>query len=255
MHKELFLSSSDPYDNNLTYPRRLLLRSILRALIRVGLGALTRLEISGRENLPQGGPLILVGNHFSFIDPLAMIRVTPWPIEFLAGARMPNAPAIVTWIPKVWGVFPVYRGSVSRRALRAAEKVLSQNGVMGIFPEAGNWATVLRPARPGAAYLAVRTGAPLLPIGIDGLTDVFPCLRRGRRAKVTIRIGHLFGPFQVSGSGQARREQLEAIGHRMMERIAALIPEERRGHYADDPAIRAAARGTEIYPWADEPDI
>jgi 1-acyl-sn-glycerol-3-phosphate acyltransferase len=253
--KEPYLSRSDPYDDSLTYPRRLFIRSILRALTRFALGTLARLEITGRGNLPPGGPLIMVGNHFSFIDPLAMIRVTPWPIEFLAGAHMPNAPAIVTWIPKVWGVFPVHRGSVSRRALRAAEKVLSQDGVMGIFPEAGNWATVLRPARPGAAYLAARTGAPLLPIGIDGLTDVFPCLRRGRRAKVTIRIGRIFGPFRVSGSGQDRREQLEAIGNKIMEQIAALIPEERRGHYADDPAIRTAAQGTEIYPWADEPDI
>jgi 1-acyl-sn-glycerol-3-phosphate acyltransferase len=224
-------------------------------MIRLALGALTRLEILGRENLPPGGPLILVANHFSFIDPLAMIRSTPWPLEFLAGAHMPNAPAVVTWIPKVWGVFPVHRGSVSRSALRAAERVLAQNGVLGIFPEGGNWATVLRPARPGAAYLAARSGAPILPIGIDGLVDVFPRLRRGGRAKVTIRIGQQFGPFQVNGSGQERREQLDAIGHRMMRKIAALIPEERRGHYSDDPAIRAAAQGTEIYPWADEPDI
>jgi 1-acyl-sn-glycerol-3-phosphate acyltransferase len=224
-------------------------------MIRLALGALTRLDILGRENLPPGGPLILVANHFSFIDPLAMIRSTPWPLEFLAGAHMPNAPAVVTWIPKVWGVFPVHRGSVSRSALRAAERVLAQNGVLGIFPEGGNWATVLRPARPGAAYLAARSGAPILPIGIDGLVDVFPRLRRGGRAKVTIRIGKQFGPFQVNGSGQERREQLDAIGHRMMRKIAALIPEERRGHYSDDPAIRAAAQGTEIYPWADEPDI
>jgi 1-acyl-sn-glycerol-3-phosphate acyltransferase len=224
-------------------------------MIRLALGALTRLDILGRENLPPGGPLILVANHFSFIDPLAMIRSTPWPLEFLAGAHMPNAPAVVTWIPKVWGVFPVHRGSVSRSALRAAERVLAQNGVLGIFPEGGNWATVLRPARPGAAYLAARSGAPILPIGIDGLVDVFPRLRRGGRAKVTIRIGQQFGPFQVNGSGQERREQLDAIGHRMMRKIAALIPEERRGHYSDDPEIRAAAQGTEIYPWADEPDI
>jgi len=224
-------------------------------MIRLALGALTRLEILGRENLPPGGPLILVANHFSFIDPLAMIRSTPWPLEFLAGAHMPNAPAVVTWIPKVWGVFPVHRGSAARSALRAAERVLAQNGVLGIFPEGGNWATVLRPARPGAAYLAARSGAPILPIGIDGLVDVFPRLRRGGRAKVTIRIGQQFGPFRVNGSGQERREQLDAIGHRMMRKIAALIPEERRGHYSDDPAIRAAAQGTEIYPWADEPDI
>jgi 1-acyl-sn-glycerol-3-phosphate acyltransferase len=254
-HEELSLSLSNPGDPALHYPRRQTIRAVLRFLIRAALGTLTRLDILGREYLPKGGPLIIVANHFSFIDPLAMIRATPWPLEFLAGARMPNAPAAVTWIPKVWGVFPVYRGSVSRRALRSAEQVLAQNGVMGIFPEGGNWATVLRPARPGAAYLAARCGAPILPIGIDGLTEVFPQLRRGRRAKVTIRIGQPFGPFTASRPGQDRREQLAAIGHRMMERIAMLIPEERRGHYSGDPAVRAAAQGTEIYPWADEPDL
>lgn len=238
-----------------TYPRRLVIRGILRVLIRASLGSLTRLEIIGRENLPPGGPLIVIGNHFSFIDPVAMIRACPWPLEFLAGARMPNAPRIVTWIPALWGVFPVHRGAVSRKALRSAEQVLRQNGVMGVFPEAGNWATVLRPARPGAAYLAARTGAPILPIGLDGLTEVFASVRRGRRARVTIRIGRIFGPFEAEHGRGSRREHLDAIGERMMREIAALIPEELRGHYANDPAIRAAARGTEIYPWADKPDL
>jgi 1-acyl-sn-glycerol-3-phosphate acyltransferase len=237
------------------YPRRLAIRGILRTLIRAALGLLTHLEIIGQENLPAGGPLIVVANHFSYIDPLALIRSCPWPLEFLAGARMPNAPRIVTWIPALWGVFPVYRGSVSRRALRSAEQVLQQGGVLGIFPEAGSWATVLRPARPGAAYLAARTGAPILPLGLDGLTEIFPALRRGRRAKVQIRIGHTFGPFRVEKNGRSRREQLDQIGQHMMQEIAALIPEDRRGHFSSDPAIRAAAEGTEIYPWADEPDL
>ncbi len=256
-----WMMASDPstipysFTPSITYPRRLAIRGILRGLIRAALGILTRLEIVGLENLPAGGPLIVVGNHFSFIDPVAMIRACPWPLEFLAGARMPNAPRVVTWLPALWGVFPVYRGAVSRRALMSAEQVLHQGGVLGIFPEAGNWATVLRPARPGAAYLAARTGAPILPIGLDGLTDIFPALRHGRRAEVKIRIGRTFGPFRVERSRTDRREQLDQIGQRMMQEIAALIPEERRGHYANDPAIRAAAKGTEIYPWAEDPDL
>ena len=65
------------------------------------------------------------------------------------------------------------------------EAVLAQRGVVGIFPEAGSWAAVLRPARPGTAFLAARTGARLMPMGLDGLIDVFPYLSRGRRACVT----------------------------------------------------------------------
>lgn len=239
---------------NYPYPRRRLIRAMSQRLARLALATLTNLRIEGQENLPDGGPLLVVANHFSFIDPVAMIRAVPWPIEFVGGLQMPNAPAIVTWIPKVWGYYPVRRGTFSTDALRAAEAVLAQNGILGIFPEAGNWATVLRPARPGAAFLAVRTGAPILPIGFGHLNEVFPALRKGRRAHVSIKIGKPFGPFKAVGRGRDRRPKLEAIGHEMMKRIAQLIPPEKRGHYSRDPAIRAAAQGTEIYPWDANPE-
>ncbi len=241
-------------DPRFPYPRRRLIRSLLRQLSRVAFAVLTDLQIIGQENLPKEGPLLVVANHFSYIDPVAMVRATPWPLEFVGGFQMPNAPASVTWIPKVWGYYPVYRGTGSRYALRAAEAVLAQGGMLGIFPEAGSWATVLRPPRPGAAFLAVRTGARILPMGFGGLPEVFPHLRKGQRARVTVRIGKPFGPFHATGRGRARRQQLEAIGHEIMRRIAELIPPERRGHYSDDPAIRAAAQGSEIYPWADAPE-
>lgn len=236
------------------YPRRRLMRAFLQRVAYVALGALTDLEIHGQEHLPEDGPLLVVANHFSFIDPVLMIRVSPWPLEFVGGFELPNAPPIVRGLPKLWGYYPVFRGTGSRFALRASEAVLAQSGVLGIFPEAGNWATVLRPARPGAAFLATRTGARLLPMGFDGLTNVFPKLREGRRAKVVARIGKPFGPFVAQGRGRKRRRQLEDIGHQIMKRIAELIPPERRGHYSRDPAIRAAAQGTEIYPWDDAPE-
>jgi len=241
-------------DPEFPYPRRRLVRYLLQRLSRVAFAVLADFQIIGQENFPREGPLLVVANHFSFIDPVAMVRAAPWPLDFVGGFQMPNAPASVTFIPKLWGYYPVFRGSFSRRALRAAEAVLAQEGILGIFPEAGNWATVLRPARPGTAFLAVRSGAPILPIGLDGLTDVFPRLRKGQRARVTLRIGKPFGPFQATGQGRARRQQLEAISHEIMQRIAELIPSEQRGHYSDDPAIRAAARGTEIYPWDDAPE-
>ena len=241
-------------DPRFPYPRRRLIRGLLRRLTHVAFAVLTDLQIIGQENLPERGPLLVVANHFSFIDPVAMVRATPWPLEFVGGFQMPNAPASVTWLPRVWGYYPVFRGTGSRYALRAAEAVLAQDGILGIFPEAGSWATVLRPPRPGAAFLAVRTGARILPMGFDGLPHVFPRLRKGRRARVTVRIGRPFGPFHATGRGRARRQQLETIGHEIMQRIAELIPPERRGHYSDDPAIRAAAQGAEVYPWADAPE-
>jgi 1-acyl-sn-glycerol-3-phosphate acyltransferase len=241
-------------DSRYPYPRRRLIRGLLQSLARVALATLADLRIVGRENFPEEGPLLVVANHFSYIDPVAIVGVAPWPMEFIGGFHMPNAPASVTWLPKLWGYYPVYRGSASREALRASEAVLAQRGVVGIFPEAGSWAAVLRPARPGTAFLAARTGARLMPMGLDGLIDVFPYLSRGRRACVTLRIGEPFGPFRATGNGRAQRQQLEAISNEIMGRIAELIPRERRGYYSDDLSIRATARGTEIYPWADAPE-
>jgi 1-acyl-sn-glycerol-3-phosphate acyltransferase len=237
------------------YPRRRVIRAVLRTIIDGAFFVLSDLKIIGRENLPKNGPLLVAANHFSFVDPVAMIRATPWPIEFVGGTVFPNAPPVVRWIPSVWGRYKVVRGGSSRYALRAAEAVLNQGGVLGIFPEAGNWATVLRPARPGTAFLAARTAATIVPMGFDGLTEIFPSLSEGRRAKATVRIGKPFGPFSVNGRGRKRRRQLDEIGHEIMHHIAELIPPERRGFYSDDPAIREAAKGTEIYPWGDEPEI
>jgi 1-acyl-sn-glycerol-3-phosphate acyltransferase len=236
------------------YPRRRLVRKACQKLARAAFAILANLRVTGEENLPDGGPLLVVANHFSFVDPAAMIRAVPWPIEFVGGFQMPNAPAMVRWLPKVWGYYPVHRGSFSTDALRAAEAILEQDGVLGIFPEAGNWATVLRPARPGAAFLAVRSGTRILPMGFAGLNEIFPSLRKGRRAPIAIRIGKPFGPFRAEGRGRDRRPKLDAIGHEIMERIAQLIPPEKRGHYSEDPVIRAAAKGTEIYPWDENPE-
>ena len=237
------------------YPRRRLIRGLMGGLNRVLLALLTHFEVVGRENLPDGGPLLLVMNHFSFTDPAIVLRAVPWPIEGLGGFRLPHAPFWGGWILKLWGYLPLHRGTGARGALRAAEDVLAQGGVVGIAPEGGAWATVLRPPRPGTSFLAVRTKARVLPLGIDGATDIFPSLRKGRRAHVTVRIGRPLGPFCVDGRGQERRDQLDAIGHQIMHEIAGLIAPERRGYYSDDPALRAAARGTEIYPWDDEPDV
>jgi len=227
------------------YPRRRFIRGLLRAGIDLATVVITNMEIKGREHLPRGGPLIVVANHFAFADPAVMIKAVPYPIEFIGGFVNPGAPPWATFFSRSWGYYPVMRGTASRLALKASERVLNQGGVLGIFPEAGNWAQVLRPARPGTAFLAARTGARILPMGFEGVQDIF----KQPRARVTIRIGKPFGPVKANGRGREHRRQLDQIGHEIMQRIAELIPPERRGFYSDDPAIREAAKGTEIYPW------
>lgn len=238
-------------NSGIKYPRRRFIRGLLRTSGYVALDLLTDLHVFGQENLPEKGPLLVVVNHFSYIDPAVVICITPWPIEVLGGFQTPSAPFWGKWLLRLWGYFPVFRGTGSRVALQSAESALAQGGVVGIAPEGGAWSDVLRPPRPGAAYLSVRTGSHILPIGIDGAKDVFPKLRKGQRAQVTARIGKPFGPFIAKGIGRERRKQLDAIGDEIMQHIAPLIPPDRRGHYSKDPTIRAAARGSEIYPWAD----
>jgi 1-acyl-sn-glycerol-3-phosphate acyltransferase len=237
------------------YPRRRWGRAVIHRLTHAILSAISDFQVLGREHLPKQGPLLVVGNHFSFLDPVALIAVSPWPIEFVGGFTTPNAPPMVSSLRQLWGFYPVYRGTGSQLAFRAAQAVFQQQGVMGIFPEGSSAHALLRPPRPGAAFMAVRSPARILPIGFDGLIDVFPALRRGRRAKVTIQIGEPFGPYVAPGRGRQRRQRLEEIGHEIMHRIAVLLPPERRGHYSDDPEIREAAKGTETYLWDDEPEM
>ena len=237
------------------YPRRKIIRYILKNGISMLFNVTAKIEIEGKENITNEGPLLVVANHFNFLDPLALIYSTPWPLEFVGGAQTPNAPKAVGWVTKLFGVIPTYRGTGSRITLKTSEEVLKQNGVLAIFPEGGSWATVLRPARPGAAFLAYRTGARILPVGIDGLVGFFQKARRGERVNVRLRFGKTFGPFFRSQNGRPSRAEMDEVGHTIMKNISLLIPPERRGFYSDDPVIREAARGTEIYPWADRSEI
>lgn len=233
-------------------PLRRQMRSFLQWLSVPAFNLVSRIEINGLENLPKSGPLIMVGNHFSFIDPVCFVRLSPWQLEFVGGAQNPHAPVWSRIIPFLWGYHPLYRGTGATDSIKAAVGILHQGGILGIFPEAGNWAAVLRPARPGVSFIAVQSGAPILPVGLVGMTGVFPSLAKGRRASIQINIGKPFGPYTADGKGRDKRRQLDEIGHDIMRHIAELLPQEVRGHYSDDPAIREAAKGTEIYPWADK---
>jgi len=232
------------------YPRRRVIRTILKSGIAAAFGVLADFEVEGRENIPTRGPLLVVANHFHFLDPLALIHTAPWPLEFVGGAKTPNAPASLGWINKLFGVIPTYRGTGSRETLQNAEEILNQNGVLAIFPEGGSWAQVLRPARPGTAFLAWRTKAKILPVGLDNFVGFFDRIRIGQRVSVKVKFGKPFGPVAASDGARPGREELDEIGHNIMRQISYLIPPEKQGFYSPNPAIREAARGTEIYPWA-----
>jgi 1-acyl-sn-glycerol-3-phosphate acyltransferase len=232
------------------YPRRRVIRTILKSGIAMAFSVLAKFDVEGKENIPQKGPLLVVANHFHFLDPVALIYTAPWPFEIVGGAQMPNAPKTISWVSKLFGIIPTYRGTGSRETLQSAQDVLSQKGVLAIFPEGGSWAHVLRPPRPGTAFLAWRTKAQILPVGLDNFLGFFQRVKLGEKVRVKVKYGKPFGPVAASDAVRPDREELEEIGHNIMRQISYLLPPERQGYYSPDPAIRAAARGTEIYPWA-----
>ncbi len=236
-------------EKTIKYPNRVGIRFAMRGLIKAVYSIILDLEVTGQENLPKAGPLIVISNHFHFLDPVTLIGLMPYPMEFLGGYRTPNAPRWTEIFRILYGVLLVRRGSSSRESLQAAQIVLKQNGTLAVFPEGGSWAAVLRPPRPGTALLAARSGAKILPVGLDGLNDVFPALKNGKRAKVRVVIGK---PYQVSSFDNGKltyREQMDEMGHEMMRHIQDLIPPERHGWYSEDPVVKEAALGTEVYPW------
>lgn len=234
--------------SDIKVPRRLFIRSVLKGVISIALHTFSELEVIGAENIPDEGPLIVTGNHFSFADSIAMLHVAPPSIEMFTGANPAFTPGWAKLLPSLWGVLYVYRGTGSRKAIRDAENVLRQRGFFGIFPEGGAWAEMIRPARPGAAYLASRTKARILPVGFTGFRSAFP-LRLKNQSKITIRIGKPYGPLQVTGRGRERRRQLDELGERIMKEIALLLPDHLRGKFSSDPAVREKAREVANYPW------
>jgi 1-acyl-sn-glycerol-3-phosphate acyltransferase len=85
----------------ITYPRRQNIRKFLKFLAKIAFALLSDLRFEGEENIPDSGPLLVIANHFSFIDPVAVLHALPYPIEFIGGAEFPHAPKIVKSLPKL----------------------------------------------------------------------------------------------------------------------------------------------------------
>jgi len=227
------------------YPRRRMVRGALRGATRGLLSILSRVEVAGLEHVPRSGPVILAANHFSFVDPPIILATTPRMVEFVGGADRVNSPQWTRMLPKLWGFIPAYRGAFSRSTLRGSLEILEQGGVMGIFPEGGNWAGLLRPARPGVAFLAASSGARVVPVSIAGAEHVLT----KKRAPLRVTYHAPVAAPVVTQKGRARRAALEDFGAEIMARIADGLPDDLRGAHSTCPKARAAAEAVSAYPF------
>lgn len=214
-------------------------RGIIAFLLRV----LARVEISGRENLPDRGPFIMVANHIHWLDSPVLMVTLPYQARVFAGEKWAKhwlIGPLLRWLDAIF----VNRGQVDRRALREALATLERGGLLGMAPEGTRSKTGgLQQGRTGAAYLAYHAQVKLVPIVSSGQENVVRSWFRLRRARVRVVVGPPIDP-PPKGEGRMSIAQLEAFTEEIMIRLAAMLPPQYRGVYADSvgqrPDITAA---------------
>lgn len=208
-------------------------RRLLRVAIRLAVSLLARLDkVEGVEYVPRSGPAILYSNHLAMIDPVIVIHLLPRNIVPLAKIEAFDYP-LIGLFPRWWHVIPVRRGEVDRQALRACLEVLHAGEMIWIAPEGTRRSSLLSP-KNGMAYLAIRSGAPLIPAAIEG-TNGYPALpfsRRWWQGGISMRFGRPFR-FKFKATGRVGRQQLTQMTREAMYQLAALLPTERRGVFND----------------------
>jgi len=203
-----------------------------RFLVWLVLRALFGFRVEGGHHEPASGPLLIVSNHVSDLDPLVVGAALRRRVNFMAKIELFGPPLLRWWVTAC-GAFPVRRGEADRQAFRTARAVLERGEALVMFPEGTRGAGLrdLRPPEPGAALLALRTGAVILPVAVIGTDAVFPKgARRLSRGTIRVRVAP---PIRIDGltsggaSGRADRERIETVGREFMDVIAQLLDDAR----------------------------
>ncbi len=174
-----------------------------------------RPKISGREHVPSSGPVLLASNHLSAIDTILIPSFSPRKVQFLAKSSLFSHP-ISRWFFRSIGAIPVYRevGSAAQSALESGTRVLAAGLVFAVFPEGSRSRDGrLYRGRSGAAFLALETGATVVPVGLIGTSRTILDPKTGKPSRTEVRFGT---PIDLSDlaelpGGRARKEATERI--------------------------------------------
>ncbi|MCM3627431.1 1-acyl-sn-glycerol-3-phosphate acyltransferase [Paenibacillus glycanilyticus] len=187
-----------------------MLYGIFRAVFNFLYGLLFRLEVHGLGNIPKEGSVILCSNHISLLDPPAVGIRVPRKVHYMAKSELFKIPVFGPLI-RAWGAFPVKRG-VGKDAIRSALNLLGEGKVMGIFPE-GTRNSDGAAAKKGAAMIAYRSGAAIIPVAVVGNYKLF------RKTRV-----YYGTPVDISAIiNESSPDKLDRITDAIMSRIYEMI--------------------------------
>ena len=219
-----------------------MLYGVMYAVVPPLARAIWRPVVEGLENVPRTGPVIVASNHLSFADSLVIPIVAPRKVVFLAKADYFTGTGLKGAASRAWfgglGMIPVDRDDTKAAiaSLDTALEVLGRGEAFGIYPEGTRSRDGrLYRGRTGVGHLALASGAPVVPVGVQGTQDLQPVgARLPRLAKVTVRFGAplgFAGRFDGVPAGRARRE----ITDEVMAAIQRLSGQEEAGVYNERP--------------------
>jgi len=213
--------------------------TLLRILIRVLLNRIARFELRGKENVPLTGGMILAANHIGIIDIVLVYYVIDRTDLFIPVAEKWEKIGWIRWLGKHLNFLFVDRYNPDLKALRRMIALMEEGKCLVIAPE-GTRSRVgsLIEGKPGVAYLASRSGFPVVPIGITGTEDkvIFGNIKRFRKSTITLSARK---PFIIPPlPKQDRDTALQNATDEIMCQIAALLPERYRGVYAEHPRVK-----------------
>ena len=219
-------------------------------LMRLVVWTFGRYEVVGAERVPRWGPLLVVANHLNNADPPLLGAAMPRRIRFMAKQELFDSRPFGVFI-RLFGAFPVRRFEADLGALRRAQRLLADGRAIGMFPEGhrSHGKGMQRPV-PGSALIALRTGAPLLPVGITGTEAITTPAILLRKPPIRVVIGE---PFTLPQTGRITAEAVREGSEEIMRRIAALLPERYRGVYGANPTPSPSPPAAPVEKGADQP--